>query len=162
MAQALIEVYRGWDISFDTENQTFIVYSNYYDEEQVGKKSYEACKKYIDDFIKANDTFKPIVVCKPPSAYYSLDKKTLTGIRRDGIFIYNGDKGKKKTLSKYDEDDYFIYQPWMEDVFAEMTEIGKKMTALKDQKKAIMEGKFTPKAKTVKDYKKENFTNQQP
>ena len=115
----LIETYRGWDIYFNTQEEEFYTQSNEYDKEQV-KKSYSSTKKFIDDFIKENNEFKPIRVQKMPSYYSNDEKITLIGLRKDGAFVYQDEDGNKKQLSSYNECDYFLVDPRNECVFKEI------------------------------------------
>ena len=105
-----IENYRGWSISFDTEKETFYCHSEQWDRDE-NKKSYAATKKWIDDFIKENETFKPVWIEKKPSSYNSDKRIKLIGIRKDGRFIYEDKNGEKKQLSEYEENGYILYNP---------------------------------------------------
>ena len=46
-----IENYRGWNIEFDTEKESFYCHSEQHDKDE-NKKSFASTKKWIDDFIK--------------------------------------------------------------------------------------------------------------
>lgn len=102
-----IEKYRGWTISFDTEDETFLCYSDNYDSSKT-KKSFSAVKKFIDDFIKENSTFKPFWVETDPYYSHKMEKKKIVGIRKDGKFFYEDAKGEKQLLSSYDERYYIL------------------------------------------------------
>jgi hypothetical protein len=80
--RVLIENYRGWELMFDTSSEDFYIMSNDYDTQQT-KKSYASAKKYIDDYIKENQNFKPIKVQKMSSIYNSAEVITLIGLRKD-------------------------------------------------------------------------------
>lgn len=155
--QVLIEKYKGWDISFDIDNETFIVYSSFYDEEQQEKKSYPACKKYIDDFIKNNETFKPFKIVRPNSQWDSESVITLTGIRKDMRFTYEDAKGKRQ-FSEYDEKGYYLYEKWMDDVFKSAKIMEAEVEALRIKIKDYMKENFYSKATNLKTYKKEQFS----
>lgn len=103
--QVKIEDYRGWAISFDTEKETFFVESDGYDEFQ-NKRSFAACKTFVDEYLKANSEFKPIRVQHMDSG----KELIITGIRKDGAFTYEVN-GEKKQLSKYDERGYIKWIP---------------------------------------------------
>ena len=64
--KVFIENYRGWDISFDTDKESFYAQSDEYDVGET-KKSFASAKKYIDDFLKDNLQFQPIWVERPVS-----------------------------------------------------------------------------------------------
>jgi hypothetical protein len=107
-----IDEYRGWTISFDTEKETFYCYSNLFDKDET-KKSFSSIKKWIDEFIKENVKFKPVLAELKPDLYAGLNKEKikLVGIRKDGRFIYEDEQGKKGQLGEYYEDKYILYDP---------------------------------------------------
>ncbi len=89
--KALIETYRGFDIMFDTESEKFYTVSSVDDIDQT-KPSYASVKKWIDDYVKANRTFKPFEVT---DSYGNCRK--VVGIRKDGAFVFdNGNYSKAK------------------------------------------------------------------
>lgn len=135
--KALIETYRGWEISFDTEKESFYCHSEQYDTEKT-KQSYASVKKFIDDFIKENETFKPIVVETLPESYNRFEIIKLIGIRRDGRFIYEGNNGEKVQLSDYQEKDYIIRDPNNDKYRKEADEIQKQIDALRDKRQAVL------------------------
>jgi hypothetical protein len=106
MSQVLIDTYRGWEISFDIENESFYCHSDRWDREQT-KVSFAATKKFIDDFIKENTEFKPFVIEPLPSCYEKELLKVI-GIRKDGVFMVEGRDGKKRQLSLSDEKKYIL------------------------------------------------------
>ena len=105
--RVLIENYRAWEIYFDTDKEEFYTVSNEYDKQET-KRSYATAKKYIDDYIKENNVFKPIKVQKMPSMFSEGETITLIGIRKDKAFMYEDKDGKKQQLGSYSESDYFI------------------------------------------------------
>lgn len=117
--RVLIENYRGWEIKFDTDNENFYTVSNEYDTQQT-KKSYNSAKKYIDDYIKENQNFKPIRVQKMASTYNNAEEITLIGLRKDNAFMYEDSKGNKQQLSKYDEESFFLINPDNDNIFKEL------------------------------------------
>ncbi len=117
--RVLIENYRAWEIYFDTDKEEFYTVSNEYDTQQT-KKSYASAKKYIDDYLKENQNFKPIKVQKLSSIYSSGEVITLIGLRKDGAFMYEDAKGNKQQLSKYNESDYFLVNSENDPIFKEL------------------------------------------
>ena len=105
--RTLITEYRGWEIFFDTDKEEFYTVSNKYDKDNI-KKSFAATKKFIDDYIKSNFNFKPILVQSEPSIFRGTEIRKITGIRKDGDFMFEDKEGKPKRFSKYDERDYFL------------------------------------------------------
>lgn len=108
--KVLIENYRNHEIYFDTEENTFFSISDIYDR-QSEKKSFASAKKEIDDFIKDNINFKPIII----QNMYG-EKITLLAIRKDGRFVYE-EKGKKEQFSTYDESNFFLYSSENDNIF---------------------------------------------
>jgi len=105
MSKILIENYRGWDIYFDNDKENFYTASDTWDRQNT-KTSFAATKKYIDDFIKDNLVFEPIVVEK--EEYGTPKQIKLIGVRKDGRFVYEGESGRKEQLSEYDERYYYL------------------------------------------------------
>lgn len=148
-----IEDYRGWEITFDTEDEVFNVFSDYNDTES-NKKSYASAKKYIDDFIKDNSTFKPINIICNANSYHGKSNITLTGVRKDGKFTYE-ENGKKCIFSTYDEDRYILdleeNQEAQKELDAFILEMEKQNKLNRERRNAI-ESKI--KVITLKEYKK--------
>lgn len=132
--RVLIENYRGWEIHFDTDKEEFYTISNEYDTDKT-KKSYTAAKKFIDDYIKENSEFKPIKVETHPSHHNNREVITLIGIRKDGAFMYEDEKGQKKQLSTYNEKDYFLQNHLNEPIFAVIEALNIKINELRQQVK---------------------------
>jgi hypothetical protein len=104
--RVLIEEYRGWEISFDTDSENFYCVSDRYDVDKT-RKSFASVKKWIDDFIKENQNFKPFVIESLPKSYGD-GILTVIGIRKDGNFMVQTAKGEKKQLSRSDEKRYIL------------------------------------------------------
>jgi hypothetical protein len=115
--QALIEEYRGWEIFFDTEKENFYTTAEKFDY-QTTKKSYASAKKFIDDFIKDNMNFKPVMIQTKHG-----DPRKLIGIRKDGRFIYEGWQGKPVQLESYHENDYFLVDEVNDPIFKKIKEL---------------------------------------
>jgi hypothetical protein len=139
--RTLIETYRGWDIYFDTESEEFYTVSNQ-DDYQKTKKSYSTTKKFIDDYIKDNQSFKPILVQKMKTIYSNERFITLIGIRKDGAFMYEDEKGIKAQLSKYEEKDYFVVNNQNDIHFKELerlhTDLKKISNLIKEEESKII------------------------
>ena len=132
-----IENYRGWNIEFDTEKESFYCHSEQHDKDE-NKKSFASTKKWIDDFIKENEVFKPIWVETKPKAYGEIKIK-LIGIRKDGRFIYEDAKGEKKQLSDYDEKDYILYDESNEQYKEEAEILYNEMEALRFKRNLVLD-----------------------
>jgi hypothetical protein len=105
-----IENYRGWAISFDTEQETFYCHSEQWDIEE-SKKSFASVKRWIDEFIKDNHEFKPVWFERRPNSYSSHECIKIIGIRKDGKFVYEEEGGGKKAIPSYNERDYILSTP---------------------------------------------------
>lgn len=134
--RVLIEEYRGWEIYFDTESEDFYTASNEYDK-QSAKKSFASTKKFIDDYIKDNNEFKPILVQRMSSHYNSDSVIELIGIRKDNIFMYKDSNGKKQQLSEYYEKDYFLVDESNDDFFKEIEKIECEINKLRSKKQDV-------------------------
>jgi len=139
--RTLITEYRGWEIFFDTDKEEFYNISNQYDKDNV-KKSFASAKKFIDDYIKENNQFKPILVQKEPSMFNDGGIIKLIGIRKDGDFMYEDKDGKKQRLSSYNEKDYFLINPENDIPFKKIAELEKSRdeigSEIKEIKKTII------------------------
>ncbi len=133
-----IEDYRGFEIFFEPEKETFYLCSDSW-EDQNTKKSFAACKKYIDDFIKDNNTFSPIWIERLPNNYSNAtrEKRKLIGIRKDNRFIYEDEKGKKEQMSDYQEKDFVIVNPENEIFYLQMEDCDKRIQLIKQEKEEI-------------------------
>lgn len=128
---AKIEDYRGWEISFNTEKETFYAVSDTYDN-QNEKRSYVSIKKYIDDFIKDNKEFKPFWIEKMD--FRGLFKFKVVGIRKDHRFIYEDKKGEKQQLSEYDEKDWYLLNENNVPIYEKISILNGKIDALQIEK----------------------------
>ena len=139
--RTLITEYRGWEIFFDTDKEEFYTVSNEYDKDNT-KKSFKSTKKFIDDYIKENNSFKHILVQKEPSMFNNEEIIKLIGIRKDGDFMYEDKDGKKQRLSSYNEKDYFLINPENDEPFKKIAELEKKRdeigSEIKEIKKTII------------------------
>ena len=120
--RTLITDYRGWEIFFDTDKEEFYTVSNEYDKDNT-KKSFASTKKFIDDYIKENNEFKPVLVQKEESIYSDKVIIKLIGIRKDGKFMYEDKDGKKQQLSSYYESDYFLINPKNDESFEKINKL---------------------------------------
>lgn len=148
--EVLIENYRGFDISFDTDQENFYVFSDSRDHDQR-KQSYASAKKYVDDYIKSNSEFKPFWVVKQPNRFAGDSKILITGIRKDGRFTYEDHKGKKQQISEYSEKDYQLYSPEYDAIQEEVTNLDNQISALLLKQKEIS-AKYTQP--NLQEYKK--------
>lgn len=80
----VIENYRGWEIYFDTQKETFYAVLSEFDVDKT-KQSFAAIKKSIDDYIKENVNFKPFKAIVGGWGGYTI--KEFVGIRKDLRFI---------------------------------------------------------------------------
>lgn len=148
--RTLITEYRGWEIFFDTEKEEFYTVSSQYDKD-ISKKSFASTKKFVDDYIKENNNFKPILVQKEPSIFNSGEIIKLIGIRKDGDFMYEDKDGVKHRLSSYSEKDYFLLNPENEEPFKKISELEKKREKIGDEIKEIKKTIIKVDVKQIKE-----------
>lgn len=127
----LIETYRGIEIYFDTENETFICSLT----EDSGKqsKSFSAVKKAVDEYKKDNASFKPFKVRGGQNSYRKEVRYTITGIRKDGAFVGTDTKGQTVQISKYDERDLVLDDPENEIHYATIASLEMQVDAAKEK-----------------------------
>lgn len=114
--KVLIENYRSYDIEFDTDSCNF---TTSIENDSKSKISYDALKKYIDDYLKDNATFEPFKVIGTPNGWRSSKRLTIVGIRKDGRFVGEDSKGKKEQLSDHDMKDFILDLPENDKYYAE-------------------------------------------
>ena len=149
--EVLIENYRGWDISFDSAREAFVVESDSWDQRNE-KKSFAACKNFVDGYLKDNAEFKPIRIQHKSSG----EELLLTGIRKDMRFIYEAE-GKKEQLSYYHEKDYMVFNPDNIPIFQEIKMIREEARRLMAQANEIQK---SISGKTLSDLKNELYPKQ--
>jgi len=143
-----IETYRGQDIYFDTEKESFIcviVDADF----QKDKKSYAACKKEIDDYLKNNNTFSPFEV-ESIVGYVRHERLRITGIRKDGRYVAEIENGEVMQISEYNEKDYILVNPDNDPVKAELEALREQEKEIKEK---ISETKSRLKIVTLRDVK---------
>jgi hypothetical protein len=149
--QVTIENYRGFEISFDTEKETFLSYSTEWDRD-MAKKSYAASKKWVDDFIKENSTFKSVLAAPVIGSYTNKTKITLTGMRKDNRFMAEDAKGQFQ-ISEHDEDKYAVYDPSHDAIKDRYDAYTKQISDLRDEQKRYLKENYKPV--TLTQYKKQ-------
>ena len=153
MSKILIETYRGFDIEFDTNCEKFQCICT---EENVKEStSFAAVKKYVDDYKKANQDFKPFWIESVPERY-KRGKLKVIGVRKDGRFVAENSKGDKIQISDYDLNDYMLLKPENEMAMNKLSELKAK------EEQQRLENNETRKLiiseiniVTLKDYKKQ-------
>lgn len=152
MNKVEIAEYKGWLISFDTAEETFYCQSEEYDHGKK-KKSFAACKTYIDDFLKANAVFNSFVIEGVPDAMYQRDKHLkVIGIRADGRFVAEDEKGDKKQISEYNERDYMLINEENAALWQQLKDNSEAQDELRIKRKEIV-SMF--KVKTLTEVRKE-------
>lgn len=148
MSLIKIEDYRGFEISFDTDKETFTAWSSSYDNETKEKQSYAATKKYVDDYLKDNQNFKPFFVFQVGRK----DKKQIIGIRKDMRFI----DANKEQISDYGLADWLI---WDESVTPKIEEYNRLAKIEEEARKVARQYRETAFANypNLKQYKEANF-----
>jgi hypothetical protein len=135
----LIENYRGVDIKFNTDNETFSTSIDGWDKD---KKSYSIIKKAIDDYLKENSGFKSFTA---RSKYKPFEKVEIVGIRKDGRFIKEIN-GVKSQISNYSENDYISWVEIDNDIFEAIAKNNATIETLRETNRNLL-GHF--KGKTL-------------
>lgn len=162
--KTIIDNYRGFEITFDTDSATFSAWSDHFDT-AFAKESYAVVKKGIDDHIKDNIEWKPILVQEVSNYTGKVSHLgstlRLTGIRKDGKPTYQDEDGKKKAISKYDLRNYILFDKANEPIKKELGELEeafeKKRFAYKSAKKELLS---KVKVHKLTDYIKDYQSNQ--
>ena len=155
MSKILIDNYRGFDIEFETINEKFqCIITEEFVKESV---SFSAVKKFIDEYKKANQNFKPFYVESTPSNYSFKDHKKIkiVGIRKDGRFVAEDINGVKFQVSDYDIKDYMLYIPENEKALNQLSDLRqkeKKQAAEIQMERTLILS--TVKITTLADFKK--------
>lgn len=130
-----IEDYRGFEMSFDADNEVFYCMSSSFDTETT-KKSYAALKKWVDDYIKDNQTFRPVKIMRLGIGY-DAETITLIGCRKDGRFTYNNSKGKLEQLSEYDENRWYLPNDLNTPIIEQMESLELEKQAISEKIRAL-------------------------
>jgi hypothetical protein len=141
-----IEKYKGFEIRFDTEKETF---ECDIDDSRSVKKSYSAIKKFITDWIKDNEVFKPFKIQGIPDSYASKEIKTIIGKHGNGNLIYKDKYDKIQQLSVYDFKNYMLVNKENDQFYILLDQIQSERDVINKRQKEL-ESKFI--VKTVKDY----------
>jgi hypothetical protein len=135
--EVLIENYRGVDVIFNTESQRF---SFSFDEgKSHEKQSYSACKANIDKYLKDNQCFESITLRSDRDWNCTFK---IVGIRKDNRFVmeYNGVRSQ---YSDYNNPER-LYLKSDDDIHKRADEISSEISALMDERKAILETLTAP------------------
>ena len=120
MSKILIETYRGFDIEFDTNCEKFQCICT--EENAKESTSFTAVKKFVDDYKKTNQDFKPFWV-EPTPESYKRGKLKVIGVRKDGRFVAEDSKGNKGKISDYDLNDYMLLKSENEMTMNKLSEL---------------------------------------
>jgi hypothetical protein len=153
-----IENYRGFEILFDTNHERFqcIITEDHTKE----SKSYPAVKKFIDEYMKDNQSFKPFYIESIPGSYNDRGTLKIVGIRKDKRFITEDKNGNKGQVSEYDLDKSMLKKECNQSIIESIKFLESKF---KDYQKKYIEDKkhLIGKLDIVKlsDYKKTLIDN---
>jgi len=152
MSKILIETYRGFDIEFDTNCEKFQCICT--EESAKESTSFTAVKKFVDEYKKTNQDFKPFWVEPTPDGYKGSKLKVI-GVRKDGRFVAENSKGEKNKISDYDLDGYMIFKPENEmalNKLAEQREKEEKQRVENNETRKLIISEIN--ITTLKEYKK--------
>lgn len=145
--ESIIEDYRGHEIRFNTETETFVCDI---DDSRSVKKSYPALKKFIDDFIKDNYEFKQFSVVEIPNGYNSEKVRKIIGIRKDDRFVFQGENGKTEQFADYDLDRYMLIDEENETQWQKLKSVIEQINKLQKEQREIKKGFKITTLKSVK------------
>lgn len=151
----VVETYRGFDIMFSPDKETFSCIPS--DEDVKESKSFAACKRHIDEYLKLNQGFKPFTVSIKPENYRFSSKKQIkiVGIRKDNKFVYEED-GQPKQLSDWNDKDYLIEFSENTHLLKEYEESEDRLLEFSNKERELQRQILSKmKIKTLADYKKE-------
>jgi hypothetical protein len=155
MEKVLITNYRGFDIEFDIDHEKFQCIIT--DELVKESLSFAAVRKFIDNYKRENQAFKPFDVEPIYIGYrapYLPDKLTILGIRKDSRFIAEDKNGKRIQMDDYDMKQWILVKPENDEPNRLLKELKVKEDSqdreINAERKAILET-FT--VVSLKDYK---------
>jgi hypothetical protein len=131
-----IEDYRGFEISFDVDDEVFYCMDSARDTETT-KKTFAAVKTWIDNYIKDNEPFKPFKLMRFERHYKNGGEITISGIRKDGRFTFIDKQGKLKQLAEYDETDWYLPNEANEPIMKEIADVRTQISTLRDKEKEL-------------------------
>ena len=119
----LIETYRGFEIYFDKSYEKFQCIIT--EENSKETASYKSIKKFIDDYKKDNQYFKPFWIHKTPNSGYIIgsDLLKVIGIRKDGRFIAENKNGEMEQISSYQTTNYMLVDNANENAINQLNEL---------------------------------------
>lgn len=151
-----IEKYRGIDIEFETDNGKFQCICT--EDSAKESASFESVKKFIDDYKKTNQDFKPFYIITTPDSWKKEQKLKVVGVRKDGRFVAENKDGVKEQISDYSLNDYMIYNPDNDILFESLSALRDKEEQQRLENKSIRDEIISKmKVVTLKEYK--NFNN---
>ncbi len=153
MNKITIENYKGFDIEFNIDYEKFQCVVA--EDNTKESKSFSAVKKFIDEYKKSNQDFKPFYVEANPDEYYGRrDTLKIIGIRKDDRFVYEKD-GSKNQLADIYLSNYILKKDENQKILSELGELEDELNAY--QRKCLS-AKEELLAKlnivTLKDHKK--------
>jgi len=154
MGKILIEKYRGFEIEFDTHYEKFKCTCN--DDEEKESKSFSVIKKFIDDYLKNNQSFKPFWVHPNSQKNFWSDKLEVFAIRKDGTFLAKDEYGIKTHIANRDMSYYILECPENNDLMEKLEEL-RKRSALQEEENAKIRNFIVSQMRitTLLDFKKQ-------
>lgn len=154
MGKILIEKYRGFEIEFDTHYEKFKCNCN--NEEKKESKSFSVIKKFIDDYLKNNQSFKPFWVCPNPQKNFYSDKLEVIAILKDGTFFAKDKYGIKTHILNHNMPYYILEYPENNDLMEKLEELRIK-AALQEEENANARNSIASQMRitTLLDFKKQ-------
>lgn len=150
-----IENYRGFEIYFDTDCEKFQCILT--EERSKESHSYSAIKKFVDDYKKENQGFKPFKAIPNIDGWAKKNPIKVIGIRKDGRFV--AEQGEDKIqVGDYSLNDYILDLPENEECLKILSQLKSEMeeyrSAYESRRKEVIS---KMKIVTLKEYKKTLF-----
>lgn len=154
MKKILIENYRGFDIEFDVNSEKFQCVCT--EENTKESTSFASVKKFIDEYRKTNQDFTPFWVQPNPLSPFSKDKNLkVIGIRKDGKYVAEDDKGNKEQIVNHNLSGYILLNHENDIYFNKLKEHDAKVEEEQNKNREIRNAIISQiNIVTLKDYKK--------
>lgn len=150
-----IEKYRGIEIWFDTDRETF---QCDIDDDRSVKQSYTALKSFIDKWKKDTANFKCFTVYPNPNDFYYNNSYKIVGTTKDGRFIgIKQGNEKAEIISKYNEKSYITFNKLNEEPTKQLDLLEKERESFRlEMNEKIKEVKSKFIIETLSDYRENN------
>ncbi len=154
MSKVFIENYRGFDIEFDTDYAKFQCVLT--EDNSKESPSFPSIKKFIDDYKKDNQDFKPFWI-EPNVSEMAFKSKRLkvVGLRKDGRFVAEDENGNKEQISDFDLKYYMVVKEENKPILAELNQLKELEERQRNENKSTLKSIISRlDIETLEDFKK--------